>query len=45
MSEIEEEINRLPQEKKKAYSGEDEELSNLVIQETVRFSDGVVQDK
>ena len=43
MSEIEEEINHLPQEKKKAYTGEDEELSNIVIQETVNFSNSPVK--
>lgn len=43
MSEIEEEISRLPHEKKKAYTGEDEELSDLVIRETVKFSEGGVQ--
>lgn len=39
MSEIEEEISRLPQDKKKAYSGEDEQLSDVVIRETVEFSE------
>jgi MerR family transcriptional regulator/heat shock protein HspR len=39
MSEVEAEISQLPQDKKKAYAGEDEELSDHFIQEAVKFSD------
>lgn len=38
MAMIEREIEELPQDKKKAYSGEDEELSLAVIKETENFT-------
>ena len=41
MEEIEMEIKSLPQREKKAYSGEDLELTDAVYKETVEFTDTV----
>ncbi|MBD3393446.1 MAG: MerR family transcriptional regulator [Chitinivibrionales bacterium] len=39
MEEVGEEIKRLPTKEKQAYAGEDDELSEVVIRETVEFSE------